>query len=267
MKRMPVKAARILAAVAVCMCAATGCGKETPRQENEPYQSGDISEGLYIMSDSGDFYSPNRSGENFTGEAAAAGDERRIISSLNDTKYIPTLYRNDRLVYFTHDKIPDSFGIEKFRDAGYTFGLYGLSRSSGGEYVFGEECLIQDSSLYNTFNGYLNGNTAVLVSVDGNPPEYDDISLAGTFRCKKKGEKKTIAFLKGTYYSEVETTADEHVWYSSETSSVISYQVTKNGFIILELPDTIKDGDYLSVAGTGLIHVSDRDRPEEREEN
>lgn len=264
MNNMLVNAFKMAAVMLVCIWMVTGCGKEAEKErlENEPYRADEISEGLYIMTAGGEFYYPNNDGENFTGETTG-GDARRIIYSLNDSKYIPTLYRDDRLVYFTPKKIPDSFGIEKFRDAGYTFGLYGLSKSSSGGYVFNEDNFIPDSSLCATFNGYLSGNIATLVTVDGKEPENGDISLAGIYKCKKKGESKKIAFLKGTYYNEVDTSADEHVWYSAETSSVISYQVTKNGFIILELPDSVKDGDYLSVAGTGLIHVSDKNRPEE----
>lgn len=243
--------------------AAVGCGSkntEDTTNTNGPYSVDQIQSGLYIMTKDGKFYTPDTSGQNFTNEVTAS-DPRRIIYSYEDSKVIPTMYADDKLVYFTTGSIPDNFGVEKFRDAGYTFGLYGISKSSGGEYVFTESSFIPDSTLEASFNGYIsNGDIGVLQSVDGKPLDVDNFSVAGTYKCDKKDQKVKIAFMKGTFYSEVEAFADEHVWYSAETSNVLSYETTKNGFIVLNLPNGLKDGDFISVMNTGLIQVSEKTR-------
>ena len=77
------------------------------------------------------------------------------------------------------------------------------------------------------------------------------------------GHSVGLAFTKGTYYSSVDTYADERVWYSEEVSQIPNYEMTKNGFVVLTLPGSVSDGDYISVMGTGLFHVSDKERASE----
>lgn len=213
------------------------------------------------MSEDGKFYYPNIEGQNFTNETTSA-DSRRIIYSPNDSKYIPTLYADDMLVYFTTGSIPTTIGVEKFCDSGYTCGLYGISQASNGNYTFTGDNFIPNSTLQSSFNGYVSSSDiATILSVDGEKLTVSDVTDAGTIKCNEAGEEMTIAFMKGTFYNEVKAVADEHLWYSEETMSVPDYEMTKNGFIILSLPGSLDDGDYISVMGTGLIRISDENRP------
>lgn len=243
--------------------ALVGCGSqkvEDTTSTNGPYSIDQIQSGLYIMTGDGKFYTPDTSGQNFTNEVTSS-DPRRIIYSYEDNKEIPTLYADDKLVYFTSGTIPDNFGVEKFRDAGYTFGLYGISKNSGGEYTFNASSFIPESTLEQSFNGYISdGEFGTLLSVDEKPVDVDNLSVAGTYKCSKKDQKVKLSFMKGTFYNEVEAFADEHVWYSAETSNVLSYETTKNGFIVLNLPDGLEDGDFISVMNTGLIQISGKNR-------
>lgn len=253
-------------ALVVATTALAGCGsnkEDDAVSANGAIKKDQIESGLYIMTKNGDFYAPNTDGQNFDSEVTS-GDARRIIYSNEDSKYIPTMYVDDKIVYFTSGAIPTNFGVEKFRDAGYTFGLYGIGKNSGGEYTFSSSSFIPGSTLESSFNGYLDdSDVATLLTVDGKEIAVDDLSVAGTFKCEKKDQKVKIAFMKGTYYNEVESYADEHVWYSAETASVLSYETTKNGFIVLNLPDGLKDGDYISVMGTGLMKISTKNRTQE----
>lgn len=241
-----------------------GCGRDqqTAAKEDpkDPLTIESVSEGLYIMSDAGMFYSPDTEGQNFKTEVTSS-DAGRIICSKNDTKYIPTLYADDCLVYFTYGEIPATFGVEKFCDSGYTCGLYGISKGSGGNYTFSGANMIGGSELSNVFGGYLQaGDVISILSVDDRDIADTDVTPAGTIRCEEPGQKLRISFMKGTFYNEIETVADEHIWYSEETSSIPSYDITKNGFIILQLPNTVADGDYISVMGTGLFQISKEKR-------
>ena len=249
--------------ITATLCSLIGCGSQKTEEAVSaagPYKLDQIQSGLYIMTKNGDFYSPNTDGQNFDNEVTS-GDPRRIIYSYEDSKDIPTMYADDQIVYFTSGAIPTNFGVEKFRDAGYTFGLYGISKSSAGEYTFSNSNFISGSSLEGSFNGFLtDSDVATLLNVDGNALKVDDLSVAGTYKCGKKDQKVKLAFMRGTFYKEVETYADEHVWYSAETANVLTYETTKNGFIVLKLPDGLKDGEYISVMGTGLIHISSKNR-------
>lgn len=228
---------------------------------NAPLSIENIREGIYIMSTDGEFYYPNRDGQNFKAEVLSS-NASRIICSLNDTKYIPTLYADDSLVYFTLGSIPSSFGVEKFCDSGYTCGLFGISKGSNRKYTFSKDNLIGESMLVKSLNGFMQaGDIFSILSLDDRDIEDSDVTPAGTIQCEKLGQKRKISFMKGTFYNEVETVADMHIWYSEETSNIPSYETTKNGFIILRLPTTITDGDYVSIMGTGLFRVSKDDRP------
>lgn len=257
----------LLLVLTLCFGLCSGCGKSKNENEsivdpNAPLSIENIREGIYIMSKDGKFYYPNTDGQNFSSEVTSA-DARRIICSKNDEKYIPTLYADDYLVYFTLGTIPTSFGVEKFYDSGYTCGLYGMSMGTNGNYTFSGGNLISGSSLNSSFNGYVQSTDVVsILSLNDSSFSGDYVTPAGTIRCSEKGQKLKISFVKGTFYNEIETIADEHIWYSEETMSIASYEMTKNGFIILRLPDSVKDGDYLSVKGTGLFQISEQNRPE-----
>lgn len=265
-KRLAVVSAAVLAITGLL----TGCGGSTQPVEddkNAPLSVKDISSGIYVMSADGKFYYPNTEGQNFSGEVTSAQTDR-IVYSRNDSKYIPTLYKDDKLVMFTTSEIPETMGVEKFADAGYTYGLYRLSQGNNGSFSFTDDNFINGSTLQASFNEFLgDSGVANIVTVGDKNLTSLDLTDAGTIKCSELGEKKTLSFMKGTFYSEVEAIADEHVWYSDETSCIPDYEMTKNGFIILTLPDSIKDGDYFSVMNTGLILKSGDNRPTEKEES
>lgn len=256
----------LLLVFTLCFGLCSGCGKSKKENDsmvdpNAPLSIENIREGIYIMSKDGKFYYPNTDGQNFSSEVTSA-DARRIICSKNDAKYIPTLYADDYLVYFTLGTIPTSFGVERFCDSGYTCGLYGVSMGTNGNYTFSAKNLISGSSLNASLNGYVQSTDMVsILSLNDSSFSLENVTPAGTIKCSEKEQKLKISFVKGTFYNEIETIADEHIWYSAETMSIASYEMTKNGFIILRLPDSVKDGDYLSVAGTGLFQVSGQNRP------
>lgn len=249
----------------LCAGMFSGCSGSAEEQTdpNAPLEIDNITSGIYVMSTDGKFYSPNTDGQNFSGEVTSA-DAGRIICSKEDSKYIPTIYADDRLVFFTTDEIPETMGVEKFADAGYTYGLYGLYQGNNGSYSFTDDNFIEGSSLKESFNGFLgDSGVANVVSLNGKELKTSDFTEAGTIKCGKMDEKKKLAFMKGTFYNEVDVYADEHVWYSDMTASIPDYEMTKNGFVILTLPASIGDGDYFSVMNTGLICKSDKNRPKE----
>ena len=52
-----------------------------------------------------------------------------------DEGAIPTLSKNDKLIYKSSTYIPTKYALEKFFDEGYTFGVAGLKADNSGNYA------------------------------------------------------------------------------------------------------------------------------------
>ncbi len=251
-----------MAGIAMCLCAAmvfTGCSgaKEKEKDPSDPIAEEDLGEGYYILGSDGKYYLPNTTGQNFKGTVTSS-DASRVIVSKNNSKFIPTFYSDDLLVYFTTQTIPEEFNVERFRNTGYTIGLYGLSLGSNGRYTFdaddivsGSDCATQIGSLATS------GRLVTILSVNGKELTEDMVTAAGSISGFSKGDKVTIEYMIGTYYGDFTTIADEIIFYSSATTTINSYKTTKNGYIVLDMPSST---GYMSVEGIGLMKVVDEKR-------
>lgn len=247
----------------VCLCIGlTGCSlfPEKEPDKSEPISVENIETGIYIMTADGKFYAPNTEGQSFSNVAISA-NPTRIVASYEDKKFIPTLYKDDHLVYFTKSAIPEKFAVERFRDVGFTTGLYQLSLGSDGNYSFNEKALV-GGSLSQTVTAAMGDSNynITIVTVNGKPLSEDMITEAGTIANLKKDENVKFGVMRGSYYAEFEAIADEHIYYSSATSYITTYKTTKNGYVVLQFPSDVTEG-YISVDNTGLFYKSNENRP------
>ena len=125
--------AAIVAAVAVM---ASGCQKKESEPSGPVEQSltavtvNDLKSGCYYVKNGGDFYELPVEGMNFdcskpaeTTTMAPSGvirkDTNRIVDYVYKDNAIPTLYKNDQLVFKASGNVP-SFTWERFNDQGYS---------------------------------------------------------------------------------------------------------------------------------------------------
>ena len=244
----------------------TGCSGASDTKETDPSEPIPTSEleeeGYYILGSDGNYYRPNTDGQNFTGTVTNA-DSSRVVVSKNNSKFIPKFYTDDMLVYFSSGTVPDEFYVERFRNTGYTIGLYGLSLGSNGRYSFDKSDIVSGSDLESQIGSLMTEERiATILTVNGRALTEEAVTSAGSLGGLEKGDEVTIEYMIGTYYGSFTTIADEILFYSSATTTINSYRTTKNGYIVLDMPET---KGYMSIEGIGLMKVMDEARPSEKE--
>ena len=228
--------------------------------DNDPVEFENISEGVYIMTADGEFYKANKKGQTFSDETDTSNPSRLVLSQ-NDSKYIPTLYSDDKLVYFSQNSIPEKIGIERFEDLGYCPGIFGLDKGSNGTISIQEQNVISGCSAGNELGSYIgSGGIVSVLTINGKNSSAASLNIAGGFSGYKQGDKLKLGLMKGTYYSEVTIDTDLHVYSSAATDCISSYSTTKNGYIVLDLPGSIYQG-YVSINNEGLMYISKENRP------
>lgn len=248
---------KLVMLVCAVMIGCCGCQAKTV-EENDTITVNDLSDGLYIMSQEGDFYKSNTSGQNFTNQTKSA-DAKRVIVSYKNEKAVPTLFADDYLIFLSYSDLPQKFNVEKFHDAGYTVGLYQLSKGTDGTYGFTQSNIINSTSIEDKVS--IKGSDWVRVmSINGEAFSDADVSYAGTITGLNLDDTVTLGCMLGTHYTDVTATVDTRVWYSFSTLEINSYQTTKNGYIVLDIPEELKDS-YVSIEGYGLMYISSEERP------
>lgn len=257
-----------LALVIIMMFSLVGC--TSSKSEEEEIKTGVISlseagDGLYIMTADGELYQPNKQGQNFDKETTTANADRIIVSHENQ-KYIPKFYKDDKLVYFasTADGVPTSYTVEKFRNGGYTIGVYGLEQASSGYYTFKADNLLDNSNMKELLSEQMGSDILSLISIDDDKITDSMVNKAGCIDDMDEDEKVTIGVMKGTHYKEYETIADTVVYYSVSTHSIGTYKTTKNGYIEIELPKELTSG-YVSINNSGIFQIMEENRPTNEE--
>ena len=248
---------RKLSSIALAAILLSGCGKgqvlEKANKSSAAISIDEAKNGVYILTKDDKLYSPNTDFQNFS-DTTNQADPKRVVYSVNGRKFIPKLYNDDELVYFSDKSIPALFSVESFRSTGYTIGLYGISKSSEGDYTFTKDNIIPQSDI-NQHD--IDGNFNIL-KVGGRKINSSRLSKAGTVKGLKHNETVSLEALLGTYYGKLTTKADTKCYYSYDTSTISKYKTTKAGYIILSLPK--KCSKYISVEGSGLIEIVNSER-------
>lgn len=266
MKKLSKKLIVLIAATCICVNS-TGCSAIEHKEviyDSDPVDAANISEGVYILTKDGEFYQANTSGQTFT-NATDTSNPSRLVVSHYDNKFIPTLYADDLLVYFSPNSIPEYVGVERFEDIGYAPGMYSISQGSNGSLYLRSENMITGSSAGNSLINYLGSGVATVVSINGEEPKTNILTNSGTITGYEKGSVIKLGLMKGTYYSEADIEVDLHVYSSVATDCISSYSTTKNGYIVLNLPDSITQG-YVSINNQGLMYISKENRPKKEQE-
>ena len=182
-------------------------------------------------------------------------DSSRIVYSVSGTNNIPTLYSDDKLVMYSADEIPDSLNVERFSSVGWTLGLFGLQSATNGGVKITSDSLVPGSDAASKLSAVLGKSKAVTIySIDGNEITTSyPFSKANSFEQMEEGETHTLGVYAGTYYKEINISADTKLWSSSMTTTTAGYTRTKSNYIEINIGG-LEDG-YYSFNGTGLVKV------------
>lgn len=265
----------LLAAIMAVSVAASGCKKKEPEPEGPVEQAltavtvNDLKSGCYYVKNGGDFYELPVEGVNFdtskaaeTTTMAANGiikkDANRIVDFVYKDNAIPTLYKNDQLVFKASGNVP-SFTWERFNDQGYSIGLYGLSASAAGKIQFENGKSGNDSTSSITAaisasltDGMTLDNGFVLDKVNGASLTGDNLRTGGIVAGLTKDAIANCDLYVGTSLVSASTVADMRAFTSFELYTTELYSNSPDGYAIVDVPDYLKSG-YYYINNSGLV--------------
>ena len=196
-----------------------------------------------------------------------ANPETRNCAFLQDDEQIPTLYKDDKLIYkadgdSADNPIPTEFVFERFYDEGYSIGVrYISNQPDGGKYKFN----IDTASIYiGSSICQMDANGGDIVTIDkinGKELTEDKISTSGTIKGLKHGEVYTLDAYVGTEYKGLDVEADTHMFSSYELYKLTEYSMDPNGYMIIDIPDYMWSG-YYYVNGKGMFRYINRFKSE-----
>lgn len=191
-------------------------------------------------------------------------DESRVISYTDDDEMVPILYKDDVLVYYTTGNIP-AFTFERYRDNGYSVGLYNLESTESGkvQFILGESKTDHNSAAYKGLSELdLNNTNPIIDKVGGRNITGDMLSKCGSITGLKVNAGANIDLYIGTQHKQIQSTVDTHILSAMELyPGIEDYTLTTEGYAIVNIPDYFLSGYYL-INGIGMIKYVANNRNE-----
>lgn len=254
----------IVALIAMIAINATGCKEKIFKEKDVPetskkYTVDTLANDTYYIKDGTNFYTLYKPDGNFNKYSTTA-DSTRILWTYGDEEddLIPTLYKNEILVYKSDGKIPSDFIFERYKDLGYTIGIRSLQYNEQAKtYDFKTESDVKSKSSAGKVVKNVKDQYTSLGIAKMDDSENIDITAAGTIKDLQKDKAYNFGVYAGSVYSETKIKADTHIYQSSEVFEVKETKSTKKGYVEIPLPENLKTGYYL-VNGIGVIrYISD----------
>ena len=219
-----------------------------------------LSSGTYYVVQDG-YYFPMYKGL-FPGEddgpGTSADPGRKMIYSTEDEIFIPTLYEDCELVYYSETGLLDYITWERYYDCGYTLGLWDIKQMISERLYLDldgdEDCIYPGTDLYDVYNL---GAEAVMIDKIGQTQATPDLLEDGMFASAnfEKGKEYDLAVYDGTYYHHYREKADIHAFKAYEVYASIEYEtMQQENFYKVEIPEYLVTG-YYRIGNKGMIRL------------
>lgn len=190
-------------------------------------------------------------------------DERTLFFK-DDWDMIPTCFKNDTLVYYCDDKLPDYFILERFEDVGYSFGICNLKLNPQNNLYYFETTtsdeevnpnIYQKSNFSKIQELYPPESIISINSLGKDKLEIDSnqISRGGIILGLEKDNLYTVTVAKGSDPMVCEFLADTKMltsWEILDISTRFNFSETKT--IEFDFPNYMENGYYM-INGKGLF--------------
>lgn len=174
---------------------------------------------------------------------------RQMYFTAENELEIPTLFlaKGDTLVYYDAENILDYVKWERYKDLGYTVGLYNIYQTKYSKLAYidleeDEGCIISGSALEN-INADMISPLVSLIKI-GNVDITDELIEDGLIYGAKAGESYDLEVYDGTNYSHYIATADMHAFKAYEMFASIETKPLQQFAWEIEIPDYFVDGYY-----------------------
>lgn len=250
-KRIGVCLATLLLGMAV-----TGCStiiKEEPEVVLIPeYTVDTLPDGIFVKA--GDtFYQPYNGDKTFNNLPENTSAER-IVWYTDNKIHVPEYKNGNQIVYKNKNTIPNQFVLEGFEHVCDTIGIRAIRLNAAGNYVMSSDASLHPTSdAYVKLTEYLEQGDIVLDTINGDKIQSSMINKTGSISGLEKGQTYTLGFYIGTQYYDIQITADTEIYCSKSINTIVKYELTKSGYLILQMPDLLTPGLY-DLNGTGIVN-------------
>ena len=262
---------KIWLAVAVAMASMTltGCGTQIFEDSGEAevqlvrYGKKELEDNKYYIKDGTSFYMPHSATQTFSSSFAVADDSRVIWLKSNEEVLIPTLYRDEPLVFASSNTIPENVTLERFKDCGYSVGIMGFAAKESGkitQYTTNMDNILIGSDAYETLSG-VDTSIITVAEFNGKKITSNHFTYGGVLTNLKKNEKCLLGLYVGSYFNELELVADTRVFASDSITILESISLTKNGYYAIQLNEDMETG-YYYLQDYGLFRYVNMDKRE-----
>lgn len=188
-------------------------------------------------------------------------EENRLVNFTHKDLAIPTLYKNDQLIYVSDGSI-STFVWERFKDYGYSIGLSGLQLTNSGKIKSQETTMAAVGSTAETAIASLTVPEGADITVDkinGTALSSQYINDGGIITGMSRDAAANVDFYIGTQHVPVSISADTKYYKSFELYSTDKYALSTDGYALVEIPSYLRSGYYL-INEVGFVKYLNMDR-------
>ncbi len=234
----------------------TGCnGKQIFQKQTDPYAQEELSvdeieNDLYYVKSGTKFIKVGMpAGKSFNGKAVKPSRDR-VVWMKDSERIIPTMYKGDVLAIKGESTNLTNVTLERFADTFYSIGIQGAKYSDGMINLSFKKNIDADTTA-GTMDG-ITSDEIHITTINGQEVTENMVDASGVITCFSKDEIYRLGYYSGTVYRESKVTADYHYLESWEMYDITTIELTKRGYMQVELPEDLKSGWYL-VQGQGFI--------------
>lgn len=240
----------------------TGCGKKenTKTGIGKNYQ---LTDNTYYVVHDGVYY-PILLG--YQNEAATddinidgqTDVNRMQFFSTSEEENIPTLYKGDKLVYYSTSNVLDHIEWERYYDMGYTIGINGILSTTANHCYVSKDSddapFLPESELYKLSK---KSSTYFAIEKIGPTQLTPEMLDHGIVTNLKKDQLYDVDIYEGTQYKHYQVTANYHAFHAYELYASINYKAMQDYLYEIEIPDYFLSG-YYNIDNLGMFrYVAD----------
>lgn len=188
-------------------------------------------------------------------------DLNRLVSFVYKDTAIPTLYKNDQLIYVSDGSI-SSFTWERFLDYGYSIGFSSLQLSDAEKIKSSEKTIAAFGSTVEAMTASLKvpeGSDITVDKINGTILTSQYLNDGGIITGMSRDATANIDLYIGTQHVPVTVKADTKYYKSFELYKTEKYSLSTDGYAIIEIPSYLKSGYYM-LNNSGFVKFLNVDR-------
>ncbi len=249
---------RLLLGMLIVSTVITGCeGQKIFREKVDEFALPEVTkenleENIYYVKN-GTRFSPVYAAENTNSyENPGKIEDSRICYFMEEEAMVPEYFSNEYIAVSGSTLDLKSVTLERYRDLGFSFGLYGCTVDEDGYLCFDlKKNLVKNSDICQILST-AKSNEIRITAINGELVSEKNINSAGVIIGLEKAKEYTLSFYSGTYYGTVSVVADTHMIQSFELYELTDIETTKNGYLKITLPNDLKSGWYC-MEGQGIF--------------